>query len=654
MENTKGPVPVIHSAGVVRSASAIVIASSVVAFLYLGRSVLEPLALAILLAFVLAPPVRWLRGHGIGRIGSVATVVLLTLGVIIAVGVLIESEIMRLASEIPQYQNNLRQKAATVHNALIPSGSFKRASTTLNGLAAELKDRPSTDNRNESGPAAGQAPVPVTLEAPQPATLEYLENLIGPFVTPMTTAGLLLLFLIFILMSREDLRDRVLRLAGTRDLYRTTEAMNDAGQRLSRFFLIQSAINGSFGFLIFLGLWAIGVPSAPLWGVLAAILRFIPYVGTPIAAVFPLLLAAAIDPGWSKAIETGALFLLLELIAGQAIEPVLQGQQTGLSPVAIVICQLFWTLIWGAPGLLLAVPVTVCIAVLGRHIEALSFIGVLLGDEPALAPFEAFYQRLLAADATEASYQAEGVLKKDPLSNYYDSVPMEALALAQRDAVEGKLSVDRQLEVTDTIEEIVENLAEYTHSADTAQTARIKASDDGSQEVGDAEEGVAGGSRKPFPVLLIAARSPIDQSACILLADILQKYGLEPTIEPYSTNRLRKNYKPSAGAVKFICVSYFSTSPSPAPVRYLIRKLRSQVPEIQILACFWGLGADAAKLEELQENVGADFAAGSLKEAAAICLEEAAAFHRDPPATDKSTPNGPAQQQGKILDLKEA
>ncbi len=552
--------------GAVRAASAVIIVSFVLALLYLGRVVFEPLTIAVLLAFVLTPPIRWLRRHHVGRVTSVIAVVVLALGVIGAFGLVMEAEVMRLAEEVPQYQNNLRKKIVSLNNALIPTGAFRRASSTLSDLADELKGGRSKSASDQRA-LEGQRPVPVEVQSPQPATLQHLQNLMGPFVVPLTMAGLLILFLVFILIYREDLRDRILRLGGTGDLHRTTAAMDDAGQRLSRYFLIQSAINSSFGFCIFLGLWAIGVPNPVLWGTLAAIWRFVPYVGTPIAAIIPLLLAAAIDPGWTKVLAAGALFLGLELVTGQAIEPVLQGQQTGLSPVAIVISQLFWTLIWGAPGLLLAVPVTVCIAVLGRHIDALNFIGVVLGDEPALAPHEGFYQRVLAGDATEATFQAEKLLATEPLSDYYDAVPMAALSLAQADAAEGKLPNEKQSELCSTIEEIVEDLADYsdvTSPAKNDEAARIEEENDASALPPGA-----------YPILLIPARSPLDQAASLLLAHILEKRGLAPAIEPYAAGRPGRGYKPSAPQARIACISCFG---NPAPVRYLIRRWRRLLP----------------------------------------------------------------------------
>ncbi|MFZ0572298.1 MAG: AI-2E family transporter [Rhodomicrobium sp.] len=624
--------------GAVRAASAVIIVSFVLALLYLGRVVFEPLTIAVLLAFVLTPPTRWLRRHHVGRHTSVIVVVVLALAVIGAFGVVMESEVTRLAQEIPQYQNNLREKIISLNRTLSASGAFRRFSATLNNLSDELKGG-STNSASAPGVAGGRQPIPVEVQAPQPAALQYLQNLIGPFVVPLTMTGLLVMFLIFILFYREDLRDRVLRLGGTGDLHRTTVAMDDAGRRLSRYFLIQSAINASFGFCIFLGLWAIGVPNPVLWGALAAILRFVPYVGTPIAALMPLLLAAAIDPGWTKVLVTGALFLGLEGVTGQAIEPIVQGQQTGLSPIAIVLSQLFWTLIWGVPGLLLAVPVTVCIAVLGRHIHALDFIGVILGDEPPLAPHEGFYQRLLAGDATEATFQAEKLLATEPLSDYYDAVPMAALSLAQADAAEGKLPKEKQAELLSTIEEIVEDLADYSDGTGTAKDDEAAPAEEKNPPV------LAPGA---YPILLIPARSAIDQAASILLAHVLEKRGLAPAIEPYAPGRLSRNYKPLAPQARIACISCFvGASQNPAPVRYLIRRWRRILPDTCFVACFWLLESDSAKLEEWGKAVGADFAAASLKDAARICYDEALG------AFESAVPAVPIPQDAKALKAAE-
>jgi predicted PurR-regulated permease PerM len=606
--------------GLVRVASGLFVLSFVLGILYLGRQVLEPLAIAVLLAFVLTPPIRRLRRWNVGRAASVILVVALAVGIIGALGFVMETQVSHLAGEVPKYQENLRAKIASLNRALVPSGTLSRASSTLDSLASELNNKDGAPNGTAPralAPDKQATPIPVEVRKSQPATLDYIQELLSPLIEPLTMGGLLILFLIFILFYREDLRDRILRLAGARDLQKTTEAMDEAGKRLSRYFLIQAAINASFGVVIGAALWIIGVPNSVLWGMLAAILRWVPYVGTPIAAIFPLALASAIDPGWSKVIATALVFLAAEVMTGQAIEPVLQGQQTGLSPVAIVLAQLFWTLIWGVPGLLLAVPITACIAVLGRHVETLNFLGVVLGDEPALAPHEGFYQRILAGDAIEAAYQAESLLAEQPLTEYYDAVAMKALALAHADAARGRLSEEKQLDLVSMIQEVIEDLEDYSD---------VKA--DIEVEGGGADGGKTPGaatmvlpSKGPSPLLLVAARTLVDQAASLLLADILTKRGLKLSVQPYAQRR--------HGAVsntkltpKIVAISCFGGSEAASALRFIVRRHRRVYSGAQFLACFWGLDDSSQALEELRQTVGADFAVGSLKKAALICGQE--------------------------------
>ena len=389
------------------------------------------------------------------RAPSVVLTVLFALGVLGALGAIIALQITQLAEDLPTYETNLRNKIRTLGAGSLTSRALDRATGTLKDLQEEI---------TKAGPAASpaeQKPVLVEVRQPEPRGLELIATLVRPLLSPLTMTALVVLFLIFILLQREDIRDRFLRLAGTADLQRSTAALDDAGSRLSRFFLMQTLLNAGFGLIITIGLLVIGVPNAVLWGIFAGLMRFVPFIGSIIAAFFPIALAAAVDPGWSMAIATAGLFLVAEPIAGHVIEPLLYGQHTGLSPVAIVISTLFWTLLWGPIGLLLATPLTVCLVVLGKHIEALQFIDVLLGDEPALEPHERFYQRLLAGDDTEAADMAERQLKKQRLSACYDAVAMPALALAQTDAAQGKLSHDKQLEICDTVEEVVEDLSDH-------------------------------------------------------------------------------------------------------------------------------------------------------------------------------------------------
>ena len=281
-----------------------------------------------------------------------------------------------------------------------------------------------------------------------------------PLVSPLTTTGIVVVFLIFFLFQREDLRNRFIRLTGTGDLERTTAALDDAGHRLTRLFATQLALNAGFGTVIGLGLELIGVPSAPLWGLLAMILRFVPYIGPALAAILPLTLAAAVGNGWSMLFSTAALFAVVEPLTGNFLEPLIVGHHAGLSPVAIVTAAAFWTWLWGPLGLILSTPMTVCLVVVARHVERLKFIDVLLGDEPALTPQQANYQRMLAADPVEIISHAAKYLKEKTLIEYYDEILLGALKLAEQDAKQGRLDDDRLNNIKQTVAEVVEELRE--------------------------------------------------------------------------------------------------------------------------------------------------------------------------------------------------
>ena len=588
----------------------LIVASLIIALLILGREIIEPLVIAALLAFILSPLIRRLRHWGVWRVPSVVLTVLFALAVLTALGAVIALQITQLAEDLPTYETNLRTKIRALGGGKLTSGALERASGTLKDLQEEItKASPATS-------PPGQRPLLVEVRQPEPRGLESIANLVRPLLSPLAMTALVVLFLIFILLQREDIRDRFLRLAGTADLQRSTAALDDAGSRLSRFFLMQTLLNAGFGVFIAIGLWLIGVPNAVLWGIFAGLMRFVPFIGGIIAAFFPILLAAAVDPGWTMVLATAGLFLVAEPIAGHVIEPLLYGQHTGLSPVAIVISTLFWTLLWGPIGLLLATPLTVCLVVLGRHIEALQFIEVLLGDEPALEPHERFYQRLLAGDDTEAADMAETELKKKSLSAYYDAVAMPALALAQTDAAHGKLSQEKQLEICDTVEEVVEDLSDY-EDQDPEARAEPRAPD---PSPGPAS--LEGGSRVDHPILCVASRSPLDQAASAMLAQLLEKHGLSARVQPFTDVATARSFKIDAPDAPLVCLSYFGSAGNPAHVRYLIRRLRRVMPNARFLAGFWMLLGQDEKAEEWRAAVGAHLVATSLSQAVAICTTE--------------------------------
>jgi predicted PurR-regulated permease PerM len=325
-----------------------VIAAIIIGTLYLGREVFVPIALAILLSFVLAPLVQLLQRCRMPRGLAVVAVVLLAFVSIFMLGGVIATQVTELAGDLPRYQFTMREKIKSLRGATATSGTLERAADVLHDLGKELnKPKESSPGPGASlqttAPAPDAKPIPVEVRQPPPTALESIAALLSPLIHPLTTTGIIAIFVIFILLQREDLRNRLIKLAGSHDLQKTTAALDDAATRLSRLFLMQLAVNASFGVVIGVGLWVIGVPSPILWGILAAILRFVPYIGAVIAAVFPLALSAAVDPGWSMLLWTAALFVVVEPVVGHVIEPLLYGHSTGLSPVAVVASATFWT-----------------------------------------------------------------------------------------------------------------------------------------------------------------------------------------------------------------------------------------------------------------------------------------------------------------------
>ena len=423
----------------VTGVAAAILAALIVAALYFGRDVFVPVALSILLSFVLAPLVRTLQDFRVPRAISVIGVVLLAFSIIFAIGGVIATQMTQLAGELPRYESNMRAKIQSLRGTAAANNTLERAADVLQDLGKELNKPKERLSAPIALPGQDARPIPVEVRQPPPTALESIAALISPLLHPLMTSGIVIIFVIFTLLQREDLRNRLIKLAGSHDLQKTTVALNDAAQRLSRLFLSQLALNSAFALVIGTGLWFIGIPSAVLWGILAGILRFVPYIGVFIAAVFPLALAVAVDPGWSLLMWCAALFLIVEPLVSQVIEPLLYGRSTGLSPVAVVVSATFWTALWGPIGLVLATPLTICLVVLGRHVENLKFLEVMFGDRPPLSPPQLFYQRMLAEDPAEALDNAEQFLKERPLAAYYDEVVLKGLKLAQADLDRGAL-----------------------------------------------------------------------------------------------------------------------------------------------------------------------------------------------------------------------
>ncbi|MBV9395922.1 MAG: AI-2E family transporter [Methylobacteriaceae bacterium] len=577
-------------------------AALVVTALYVGRAVFIPIAIAILLSFVLAPLVRLLRRWRVPRVPSVGLVVLLAVAVLGGLSTIVAQQFADLTKELPNYETTISGKVASLKRFAGGGGSFERAAAALRKIGGQIAETaPAATPKPQdagSGPQRVQPqnkiePVPVEVQPSDPLSFERLQTIAGTILEPLATAGIILVFVIFILFQREDLRDRFIRLAGSGDLQRTTAAMNDAARRLSRYFLFQTIINACFGTVVAIGLWFIGVPSPFLCGALAALLRFVPYVGSFIAAAVPILLAAAVAPGWTMMLEVAALFVILEPIVGQVLEPLLYGHQTGISPIAVVVSATFWTWLWGPVGLLLATPLTVCLVVLGRHVERLEFLDVLLGDAPALTPVESFYQRLLAADSSEVAEQAEEFIKQRPLAEYFDEVALEALLMAQADVRRGALDAGRQVKIRETIDELVEDLQE-----DGSDPGPAAEGEDTPEERQQASQ---------LSVVCIGGRTPLDESAGALFAHLLRSENtIAPRVEPASALTPAGLLRLDAARADVICLSYLDSEVGHAQVRYGVRRIRRRFPRAVILTCFWTADEVPARAQQLCDAAKAD------------------------------------------------
>lgn len=589
----------------------------IVVCLYVGREVLVPIALAVLMSFILAPLVGVLRNWYVPRVLAVIIATLIAFSLVFSLGGLMIAQVNQLAIALPGYQETLRQKIESLRGVAVGAGTLERASVVLKELGKEI-DKPNSiptfEGLRRADTASPEKPLIVEIRQPDSSALQTFVTLITPLVHPLTTSGIVVIFVIFILLQQQDLRNRLVRLAGSRDLQRTTAALDDAGDRLSRLFLTQLALNAAFGLVIGSGLWLIGVPSASLWGILAMILRFVPYIGSLIAAVFPLILAAAVGAGWTMVLSTAALFLVVEPLVGQVVEPLVYGHSTGLSPIAVIASATFWTWLWGPIGLILATPLTVCLVVLGRHVDRLKFLDVMFGDQPVLTPAELAYQRVLALDPVEAAEQARTFLKEKPLVAYYDEIMVEALKLAQADVERGRLDNESMLRVRDAAAEIVDDLASHI------DTANQESDNDAHCGLAKTEETLQLTTvvipevwRTGTPVLCVPGIGLLDEVVALMIAQLLQRMGIGSRAEPANALSMSGIFNLNTDDVALICVCYVERV-TPAQIRYAIRRLRRKVPDAHLLVSLVGNTWQGEDQKELQDGGNTSLVAGTLRE----------------------------------------
>jgi predicted PurR-regulated permease PerM len=553
----------------------------IVAALYFASAVFIPLAVAVLLTFVLAPPARLLRRWGVPRVPAALIVVVIAFIFILGLAGLLGQQISQLAGELPQYEYTITQKIQNIRNTVTSSGgTLQRISQFLTQVNQEISPQQSSPSAAEQ-----QKPMQVQVVEPSPRPTEVIQRIVRPLVDPLTTLGLILLFVIFFLLERETLRDRIIRLAGSHDLRRTTQLIDDGARRLSRYFLAQTSINVLFGTIVGAGLSVIGVPHPILWGVLAMLLRFVPYLGAWIAAAFPIAVSFAADPGWAKTLLTIGLFVVTEPIIGQLLEPYLYGHTTGVTPTAVVISATFWTWLWGPIGLLLSTPLTVCLGVLGRHIESLEFLEIMIGDEPPLTPAQSFYQRALSGTESEAIDQFEQCLKQDSeIIDCYQEVVIESLVLAEIDGRRGVLDDEHAERINNVVRALLAEMAEH-HEAERPRQLPNKSAEPEQEHVFAPP---LAASAAGHPVLCVSGPGRFDHTITLILAQGLARDGIRARLEtdaaisPLSVTQL------DTAGVAVVCLSYLHLGHSPAHLRYSIRRMRRRIPSATILACLWG------------------------------------------------------------------
>ena len=596
-----------------------------VAALYFGRDIFIPLAIAILLTFAMAPLVSGLRRVRIPRPVAVVTVVIGAFASIFLFGAIVASQLGTLAQNLPLYQSNIEGKIKVIKDANIGEGVFDRVSRLFERLGREIQTPP--PEASDSPKPDAVPPLPVEVVEPAPKPLQVLQTIVGPLIGPLATGGIIVVVVIFMLLRREDLRDRFIRLVGAGDLHRTTEALQDAGKRVGQYLLMQLIVNLSYAVPIGLGLWIIGVPNAPLWGLMALVLRFVPYIGPIIASIFPLALALAVDPGWTMLLWTVALFVVLELVINNVIEPWLYGSRTGLSPLAIIVAAIFWTWLWGPLGLLLSTPLTVCLVVLGRHVPQFEFLDVLLGNEPVLEPHQQLYQRLLAGDPEEATDRAEVFLEDHRIVTFYDTVAVPALALGEQDRARGVMGDERRRRVAESALTLVANLEDYAEeeAEETEEDNVVAEADEPIPSSKEAEPQALA----PLPdgtgksIVCAGGRGELDNACAAMLAQVLAAQAATvASMEHWSLEPGRLRHLALDDTQTFVIV--FLNSHSTQHARYMVRRLKRSRPALRVGILVWGGEQDPVADAKRVAEIGCDFLAHSLREATISALSDEA------------------------------
>ena len=552
----------------------------VTAILYLARDVLIPLALAILLSFLLAPAVSFLERCRLGRVPATAVIVVLGFSIIGAIGWFAASQAVSLAAKLPEYRENITAK---IRELRAPSeGKLGQAAEAIRDL------------EDEAAPEQPPLAVKETAATPVAALLEW----ITPFAKPLGIALAVIIFTILMLLNREDMRDRLIGLIGAGRINLTTQAFGEASGRVSRYLFMQLVVNAGFGIPFGIALYFIGIPNAMLWGLLAILLRFIPYAGIWIAIALPVTLAFAISDGWSLVAWTVGVFVVLELIFVYGVEPWLYGRSTGLSPIAIIAAVIFWTWLWGPVGLLLATPLTVCVAVMGRYIPELGFLNVLLGVEPVLTPEARLYQRLIALDSDEAIDVAEDYANEHGLLALHEAVVIPALALAEHDRHRGVIDGPRERFVFDTVRKIIEDVDDRK----AIKEATERAPDEGGAK--PAVPAAAPASRDPAALCIAPAHDEADHLAGLAFARILPPADFNVQVIGYPVLAGEIVEQIAKSGAEIVCISAVPPQ-AVVPASYLVKRLKSRLPGVKTVVVIW-TKEDTARARSRLGDAGAD------------------------------------------------
>ncbi len=602
----------------------IIATATLLALLYFARDVLVPVTLAFILSLLIAPLVRALRRVGFGQTLSVLAAVIVLALSFGAIAAVIGSQLVRMSGNLPQYERTLEKKLETLNDLTV-----RRINSFTAQAGRVLNRNPSTAQPRALAPdALDKLPIPVELHEAPANSLQILQRVLGSIWLPIEMTGIVLVVLVFVLLEQEALRDRFIRIAGGTDIRLTTLVLNDAGERLSRFFVSQFAVNCGVGALIWIGLSVIGLPHPMVWAALATLLRFVPYVGIWIAALCSAMLAAAVDAGWSTAIATIGLFVIVELVAAQLVEPQLYGHTTGLSPLSVVLAAIFWSWLWGPIGLIVSTPLTLCLLVAGRHIKALSLLDILLGDTQALTMPQRFYQRALSADSDEIIAGARAFLKRNSFANYCDLVLLPALHLARLDLMSGAINKEQQMRVRAAMVAVIAAIGgEHQKSSRRRLRPSVLDKSNAGRLLRQQREQVSGRWQGPVAVppgsviVCVSLGSMADDLAAELLVRILREQKIDA--RHMSIEDLEAAPPPNAAqAVSIVYVVSAFPSEERSRGESTAEKLRREFPNACIVAVFLpGMLLREDEVGGLPSLSGADRSAGSLGHAVQICLD---------------------------------